>query len=259
MDISTIAGVVIGFGALAMSVSLEGGSLAALWSVPAFVIVMGGTLGAALISFPTESIIGLPKLIMQAFKGPKSAMTPVQVVSFFVDLANKARREGLLSLEEEGAKVKDDFMRKGIQLIVDGVDPKVVREILETDAGLMGQRHTGGYSVLDAMGGFAPTMGIIGTVMGLVNVLGNLAEPGELGPAIAVAFIATLYGVGTANLLWLPLGSKLKRKSEAEVYLRELMTEGILSVQAGDNPRIVKDKLDAFLAPAQRKKTKGKG
>ena len=259
MDISTIAGLVVGFGALALSVTLEGGSLGALWSVPAFIIVMGGTLGAALISFPKQYIIGLPKLIGQAFKEPKGAMSPVQVVSFFVELANKARREGLLSLEEEGAKVKDDFMRKGIQLIVDGVDPKVVREILETDAGLMGQRHLGGYSVLDAMGGFAPTMGIIGTVMGLVNVLGNLSEPGELGPAIAVAFIATLYGVGTANLLWLPLGSKLKRKSEAEVYLRELMTEGILSVQAGDNPRIVKDKLDAFLAPVQRKKAKGKG
>jgi chemotaxis protein MotA len=258
MDIFTILGLVVGFGALGIAVTMEGGSIAHLWEPSAAVIVFGGTIGAALISFSKENVIGLPKLIGQALRLPKFAMGPVETVSFFVELANKARRDGLLSLEEEGSKVKDDFLKKAVQLIVDGVDPKMVRDILETDSALVGERHAAGYSVLDGMGGYAPTMGIIGTVMGLVNVLGNLSSPDELGPAIAVAFIATLYGVATANLLWLPLGSKLKKKSQAEIYLRELMIEGVLSVQAGDNPRIVKDKLDAYLSPLQRKRTKSK-
>lgn len=258
MDIFTILGLIVGFGAMVLTVSMEGGSIAHLWEPSAAVIVFGGTFGAALISFPKENILALPKLFGQAMQQNKFAMGPVEVVSFFVELANKARRDGLLSLEEEGAKVKDDFLKKGVQLIVDGVDPKMVREILETDSALVGERHAAGYMVLEGMGGYAPTMGIIGTVMGLVNVLGNLSSPDELGPAIAVAFIATLYGVSSANLLWLPIGSKLKKKSQAEIYLRDLMIEGVIAVQAGDNPRIIKDKLDAYLSPLQRRRTKSK-
>jgi len=155
-------------------------------------------------------------------------------------------------MEEDSKNIEDPFMRKGIMLVVDGVDPEVVRDILETDAALVAERHAVGQAIFAAMGGYAPTMGIIGTVMGLVNVLSNLAEPEELGHSIAVAFIATLYGVVTANILWLPMGTKLKQKSEKELHVRHLMIEGVLAVQAGENPRIVREKLDAFLAPKER-------
>jgi chemotaxis protein MotA len=137
-------------------------------------------------------------------------------------------------------------------LVVDGVDPEVVRNILETDTHLVAQRHKDGYSMLAAMGGFAPTMGIIGTVMGLINVLSHLSDPENLGHSIAVAFVATLYGVATANLLWLPIGNKLKQKSESEVLAREVSLEGMLSVQAGENPRIIREKLESFLSPKMR-------
>jgi len=250
MEISTPIGLVLGFGALIGGFVIEGGSPFSLLSPSAALIVIGGTIAATLVSFPLKNVITLPKLIMQAFFNPPG--DPQEVVQQFVDLADKARREGLLAMEEDSKNIEDPFMRKGIMLVVDGVDPEVVRDILETDAALVAERHARGQALFAAMGGYAPTMGIIGTVMGLVNVLSNLAEPEELGHSIATAFIATLYGVVTANILWLPLSSKLKQKSEKELHVRSLMVEGVLAVQAGENPRIVREKLDAFLAPAER-------
>jgi chemotaxis protein MotA len=250
MEISTPVGLVLGFGALIGGFVIEGGSPFSLLSPSAALIVIGGTIAATLVSFPLKNVITLPKLIMQAFFTPPG--DPQEVVQQFVDLADKARREGLLAMEEDSKNIEDPFMRKGIMLVVDGVDPEVVRDILETDAALVAERHARGQALFAAMGGYAPTMGIIGTVMGLVNVLSNLAEPEELGHSIATAFIATLYGVVTANILWLPLSSKLKQKSEKELHVRSLMVEGVLAVQAGENPRIVREKLDAFLAPAER-------
>lgn len=254
MDISTLIGFVIGFGALVGSLLLEGGQLQSLYNLPAMMIVFGGTLGAAFISFPKEHILNLPKLIKQAFFG-KTTMDELATIALMARLAEKARREGLLSLEEEMEGIDDGFLKRGTQLIVDGADPEMVRGVLQVDLLQMQNRHEAGYGVLEAMGGYSPTMGIIGTVMGLVNVLGELSDPSSLGPAIAVAFIATFYGVAAANLLWLPLASKLKRKSEAESTIRELMLEGLLSIQAGENPRIVQEKLLGFLAPFRRTET----
>jgi chemotaxis protein MotA len=151
------------------------------------------------------------------------------------------------------ASANDPFLQKGIQLVADGLDQETIKEMLETELDFVASRHAAAAGMMDAAGGFAPTMGIIGTVMGLVNVLGNLSDPGSLGPAIAVAFVATLYGVATANLLWLPLGQKLKRKSEEELLLREVMIAGIISIQAGDNPQIVEEKLKSYLSPTLRK------
>lgn len=253
MDLSTIIGLVIGFGALFASITLEGGSVASLLNTPAAVIVFGGTLGAALISFPLPNMMVLPQSILKAFA--EKPLDIVSIMQLLVGLAEKARREGLLALEEEVHNINDEFFRRGVMLVVDGTDPELVKTILETDLVLMEKRHESSYSMLEAMGGFAPTMGIIGTVMGLVNVLGNLEDPSHLGPAIATAFIATLYGVATANLLWLPLGSKLKKKSEGEIRVRELMLEGILSIQAGHNPRLVQEKLQGFLTPVERVKS----
>lgn len=250
MELSTPVGLILGFGAMIGGFVIEGGSPASLLNVSAAIIVIGGTFAAALVSFPLKNVLTLPKLIMQSFFAPPG--DPQEIVQAFVDLADKARREGLLAMEEDSKNIEDPFMRKGIMLVVDGVDPEVVRDILETDAALVAERHAVGQAIFAAMGGYAPTMGIIGTVMGLVNVLSNLAEPEELGHSIAVAFIATLYGVVTANILWLPMGTKLKQKSEKELHMRHLMIEGVLAVQAGENPRIVREKLDAFLAPKER-------
>jgi chemotaxis protein MotA len=250
MEISTALGLVLGFGSLIISIFLEGGTPMALVNGSAAVIVLGGTFGAILIARPLNRVLSLPSLIAQSFQSYSG--NPQSLIDLFVRLADQARREGLLSLEEETGKIEDDFIRKGVMLVVDGVDPALVRDILETDSHLVSQRHKEGYSMLEAMGGFAPTMGIIGTVMGLVNVLSHLSDPENLGHSIAVAFVATLYGIATANLLWLPIGNKLKQKSEAEMLAREVATEGILAVQAGENPRIVREKLESFLAPKSR-------
>ena len=212
MDLATLLGIIIGFGALLGSVIMEGGEIMSLASPSAALIVFGGTLGASLISFPLETVTILPKLLAKAFT--QKPLDIIAIMQNLITLAEKARREGLLSLEEESRAITDEFFRRGVMLVVDGTDPELVQTILETDLMLMERRHEAAYGMLEAMGGYAPTMGIIGTVMGLVHVLGNLENPSELGPAIAVAFIATLYGVSTANLLWLPLGSKLKKKSE---------------------------------------------
>ncbi len=252
MGPTTIIGLVLALGTLIVTIFLEGGDLGRFVSMSAALIVFGGTLGATLTAFPMPVFMKLPTLIVKAMMGGGAGMSPKELVNMFGDLAERARREGLLSLEEEANKIKDPFIRKGMLLVVDGIDPEVVRTLLDIDLGSMAERHAKNYGMLEAMGGYAPTMGIIGTVLGLVNVLSNLEAPSELGHAIATAFIATLYGIASANLLWLPLGGKLRAMSKEEVWIREVAREGVLAVQAGDNPRIVREKLEAFLAFGQR-------
>ncbi len=252
MGSSTIIGLVLGLGALAISVIMEGGELGGFVNISAALIVFGGTLGATLTSYPLSLVKKLPTLLARAFTGGKAAFSPPEAIGLFVNLAERARREGLLSLEEEAGRIQDTFIKKGMLLVVDGIDPEVVRTVLDADLQAMAERHQKGYGMLESMGGYAPTMGIIGTVMGLVHVLSNLEDAAKLGPAIAVAFIATLYGVASANILWLPIGSKLKSLSKEEIWLREVAREGILAVQAGDNPRIVREKLEPFLAAGDR-------
>jgi chemotaxis protein MotA len=174
------------------------------------------------------------------------------LVSLFVKLADRARREGLLALESEAAQIEDHAIQKGVMLVVDGTDPELVREIMESDVAAMSERHEGKYAMFEAAGGYAPTMGIIGTVMGLVNVLSHLENPEELGHLIAGAFIATLYGILFANVFFLSISQRLKQRNKEEVARRQLAVEGVLSVQAGDNPRVVREKLEAFLPMHER-------
>jgi chemotaxis protein MotA len=253
LDKGTIIGLgvcVVGLGGGAI---VESGGIAiifALINIPAFMIVVLGTLGATAIAFPLERVMQLPKIIAIAFRQPVE--DEKHVVSLFVRLAERARREGLLALEGEAAEIEDPFIKKGILLAVDGTDPELVREIMESDVAGMTERHEARFGMLEAMGAFGPTMGIIGTVMGLINVLSHLDNPDGLGHSIAVAFIATLYGVGTANVLWLPMGGRLKQRHKEEASTRQLAIEGVMAVQAGDNPRVVRDKLEAFLPPHMR-------
>ncbi len=252
MDTSTIIGLALGFVAIFGSTILEGGSPASLIAIPAALIVFGGTFATAFISFPMKQVMGLTKSLPKAFRDTHE--DPDEMVTQFVRMAEQARRDGLLSLEDSAQASRDEFMRKGLLLMIDGTDPERLRAILEADIESLSARHEHSYGILEAMGGYSPTMGIIGTVIGLINVLGNLSDPSALGVHIASAFIATFYGVFTANIVWLPLAHKLKNKSKHEQYVRGLIVEGILSVQAGENPRIVQEKLESYLSPGLRGK-----
>lgn len=250
MDITTLLGLIIGVGALLGGFVGEGGHVGALFSATAGAIVFGGTFGAVAIATPMEQLKEIPKILKVAFTyKPKD---PMDTITELVSLATTARREGILALEEKIETYDDEFFKNGIRLVVDGVDPDLVRSMLETELAFIESRHEKGAQPFEQAGGFAPTMGIIGTVMGLVHVLGNLADVSSLGPQIATAFIATLYGVASANVVFLPLATKLKNRTKQEVLIRELMIEGILSIQAGENPNILGQKLKAFLAPKLR-------
>jgi chemotaxis protein MotA len=251
MDLATIIGLVLAWGAFFGSVVMEGGSLAAFANPSAALLVFGGTIGATICSFPLDQIKQVPKIVKNAFQAGETDIS--DIIKILVAFAERARREGLLALEDEAREIHDEFLQKGVQLAVDGTDPELVRVILETEIAYLAERHEVGANIFATMGGFAPTLGVIGTVAGLVHMLANLSDPGSMGPAIAAAFIATLMGVSTANLIYLPIAGKLKSRSKHEILAREVMMEGILAIQAGDNPRIVEEKLKAFLAPALRK------
>jgi len=258
LDLSTIIGLVIGWGFIFAGLLIESGGnimhVLIFFQISAFFIVVGGTVGATVISYPPGVTKSAFSIFKQAFI--QKDMNPASVIATLVGFATKARREGLLGLEDEIANVNDSFLKKGIQLVVDGTDIELVRSILETDLAFLETRHKLGEGFWGTMGGYAPTIGIIGTVMGLVNALSQLENASKVAGAIAVAFIATFYGIGFANLIFLPISFKLKAKSAEEVLIREVMIEGILSISAGDNPRIVEEKLKAFLSPKEQEASK---
>lgn len=252
MDIALIIGFVIAFVGIIGGYIVEGGNLMGLFNIPGFMIVILGTIGATFISFPLELMLGLPKATMAAVFN-KVQVHAQHMAKELVSMADKARREGLLSLEDEARGIEDAFARKGLMLMIDGTDPEALRSIMEIDIDSLARRHRENAKVLEAAGGFAPTIGVLGAVMGLITVLSNLGgDTAALGHGIAVAFVATFYGVGFANVLCLPIAEKLKVRSAEERVVREMILEGILSIQAGDNPRIVKEKLESFLAPGKR-------
>jgi chemotaxis protein MotA len=250
MDLATIVGLALCFGGFLGGFLKEGGNLGSLVQISAMMIVFGGTFGAGMVCAPLGDSIGLIKITMKAFMRPNYNLGPI--IAKFVAFAEKVRREGLLVLEEDANQETDTFLKSGLQLVIDGNDTELVKDILATELRYLEERHERGARYFENLGGFAPTFGIIGTVMGLVMVLKNLADPSSLGGAISAAFIATLYGVVSANAVFLPLATKLKQASREEALMREIMIEGILSIQAGDNPRIVKEKLSAFLPPSMR-------
>jgi chemotaxis protein MotA len=250
MKASTAIGIGVAFAGLAAGALMEGASPTAFLNIPALLIVLGGTFGATFAGTSLEKIKLIPALYTKAIGAEKPDMGGQ--LELLVSFAERARREGLLALDEEVGLLDDAFTRKGLQLVVDGTDPELVREILENEIDGMVARHQTAVAPFEKAGGFAPTMGILGTVMGLVHVLENLAAPATLGPAISGAFIATLYGVGSANVIFLPTANKLKSLSGEEIELRTMTLEGILSIQAGDNPRVVADKLLSFIPPGER-------
>lgn len=255
MDIATIIGIIFGILLLIGSILIEG-SLSSFWSFSSLMIVLGGTLAATLINFPLTQVVGTMKIIRIAFKN--HTILPGEIISTLVAFAEKARREGLLALEAEAEVLEEPFLKKGIELIVDGTDPELVRNILETELNFVAERHKQGAQIFENMGASAPAFGMLGTLIGLILMLRNLDDPSSIGPGMAVALITTFYGSLFANLIFLPIAGKLKIRSYEEILNKELMLEGILSIQAGENPRIVAEKMKSFLNPIDRKKLENK-
>jgi chemotaxis protein MotA len=250
MKAATGIGIAIAMLGLLGGATMEGTPVGSLFNIPAIIIIFGGLIGVTMASVGMEGMKQIPVLYKKVMSAERPDLRAE--VESLVSYAERARRDGLLALEEELEGIEDAYTRKGLQLVVDGTDPELVREILDAEIDGMKTRHKGGIKTFEAAAGFAPTMGIIGTVMGLISVLQKLDQPETLGPAISGAFIATLFGVGIANVVLLPVALRLKQLSDGETEARILVQEGILAIQAGDNPRVVAEKLMSFVPPAER-------
>jgi chemotaxis protein MotA len=247
MDPATIAGIALAFIAIFASMLLEGGNPASIMLIPPLILVFGGTIGAAMAGGMMKDFLGIIGSLQRVLLSKATASD--DLVESIVKLAEKARREGLLALEDAMKDVENPFLKKGLQLAIDGTDSEELRDILEAEVDAKRKADKAAAKIFDAMGGYAPTIGIIGTVLGLVHVLENLSDPSSLGHLIAAAFVATLWGVLSANVMWLPMGNKLKRLSEIECAQMELVIAGIINIQAGANPRLVAQKLRSLLPP----------
>lgn len=250
MDITTIIGAVSAFAIVTLGI-LAGGSLASFIDIPSVYITVGGTVAVTIMSYPLNELIGVVGVVKKTVltKAPPVTETIATLVSF----AERARREGILALERHMEEIEDEFLAKGIQLAVDGTEPELMRSILTTELDYMGKRHGNGQAILGTLGTYAPAFGMIGTLVGLVLMLQTMSDPATIGPSMAVALITTFYGAVMSNCLFLPLKDKLKRRSDEEILVKEMMIEGILSIQSGDNPRIVEQKLTSFISPKMRR------
>lgn len=244
MDLATLIGLALGFGAVFGGAALEGLHMSALIQPTAAMIVLGGTFGACFISFPLPAIIKAFKDVKVAFLPPK--VDHEGVVKDIINYATKARRNGLISLEQDAQGAKDAFLKKGISLVVDGIDPQKLRETLEAEIMAYEDHTKHSVEFYEAAGGYAPTIGIIGAVLGLIHVMSNLSDTSKLGGGIAVAFVATIYGLLTANIICLPIGAKIKIRMKEEVVRRVMIVEGLIAIQNGENPHFIEQKLKAF-------------
>jgi chemotaxis protein MotA len=251
VDIATIVGIVAAFGLIVWSILL-GGSLAGFVDMPSVAVVLGGTLGALLINFPLQKITGMAGILKKTLLF--QVENPDAIIAKIVKYAERARREGMLALEEESENEDDEFLRKGLRLAVDGTDPQLLEKILETDLDQVESRHAEGAKILSTGGTFAPAFGMIGTLIGLVNMLGALEDPSQIGAGMATALITTFYGAVVANAFFLPLAGKLEARSKEEMLGKYMVIEGIMAIQSGDSPRIVEEKLKSFLSPSLRRK-----
>ena len=252
MEQGTLVGMIVCLVGIFGAVVLKGISPAYLFTIPAaFLVVLVGALGAVFMSNKMGDNKRIGKIIGKAFKAPENH-DPAEVVAQVVSFADRARREGLLALEEDCQKVEDEFLRKGLQMAIDGTDPEQVRDTLNLELKAMKERHKVGAAMLTQMGVFCPSFGIIGAVLGLIATMAHMEDPEMMAHGISAAFVATFWGVYAANGIFLPLGNKLRKLSEEEVHHKTLLIEGIMSIQAGANPRVVEETLLAFLPPAVR-------
>jgi len=248
MDLATIVGLVAAFGLVLYGMGID--QLNAFIDMPSVYITVGGSISSTIASFPAARLMNTVSVAKNVLF--VKSQSPVTVISQIIEFAEQARREGILALESRALEITDEFMKQGIGLAVDGTEPDLIREILETEIGRMESRHEDGAKIFDFLGAAAPSFGMIGTLVGLVLMLGNMSDVASIGPNMAVALITTLYGSILANIVCIPFAEKLKAYSAKEIMVKELMLEGIMALQSGDNPRIVAQKLSVFLEPAQR-------
>jgi chemotaxis protein MotA len=250
MDLTTIIGSLLTFGIIGWACASGEGGLLLFYNVPSILIVVGGSVGVTIVNFTMDDLRAITKIFMKSVLY-KSA-TPTEEIDRIVAYSNLARKEGLLSLESKLQELDDAFFAKGIQLVIDGFSGETVRDIMTIEAEWQRQRHSQGKKILDQMASFAPAFGMIGTLVGLIQMLVSLSDPSKLGAGMAVALITTLYGAVLANMVFLPLAGKLDVRAKQEGLLRDLMIEGIVAIQAGEKPQLIKEKLKGFLPPAQR-------
>ena len=252
MEKSTVIGLTLGFLAVGIGMVLKGASLMALWNPAAIMIILVGTAAAVLNAFPMDELKKVPKLIKIIFKEPQ--ITPKrEVVYNFVALATTARREGLLSLESHLESIEDPFIRNAMQLVIDGGDAEYVKSLLEEEIYATEERHRVGALIFTQAGTYAPTLGVLGAVIGLIAALGNLSDIEKLGHSIAAAFVATLLGIFTGYVLWHPIANKLKRISRKEIEIKQMIVEGVLAIQAGNSPMAIEQMLLVYLPVSERR------
>ncbi|ADK80699.1 motility protein A [Sediminispirochaeta smaragdinae] len=251
MDIATIGGLILGVAMVAMGIIIGGVGVGIYIDIPSILIVLGGSFAGLMVSNPLPRILGVMKYVRHAIQVPNYEVE--KTITTLVNFSERARREGLLALEDDIEEVEDEFLKNGIQLVVDGTDPELIKSILYNDVGQLEERHAVGIKIFDDWGALTPAFGMIGTLIGLIAMLANLDDPDAIGSGMATALITTLYGSFLANLLFIPFKNKLEDRDRAERLSRDIMIEGILSIQAGDNPNILKYKLISFLEPAKRK------
>ncbi len=256
MDISSVMGLIIGLvgllGGYLYEAKFNVALLIELFQPSAILIVFGGTIGCLLVSYPMTEIKRIPSLLQLVFK--QKQYNEIDIINNLADLSEKARKDGLLSLEQDAQTNENELIRKGLALVVDGIETEVIKDILVRESYLHESQFEAGAKIFESAGGYSPTMGVLGTVMGMVSILKDLSNPDELGPKISVAFVATLYGVMFANLFWIAFATKIKVKAEREKMISDLIIEGLLSIQAGENPRIIKEKLNLTLLEKMNKK-----
>lgn len=251
MDFTSLIGVFFGIVCILIGQALEGGNIGQLLQITAAFIVFGGTIGAVVLSFSVVELKNALILLKDVFIGEKVDFD--EITSEIIKFATKARREGVISLEKEAHNASDPLLVLGLESVSDGTDPALVRQMMETQIMLLEEKVNGGAKVWESAGGFSPTIGIIGAVLGLIQVMQNLSDPSKLGAGIAVAFVATVYGVGAANLIFIPFSTKLKFKYKKVFLKKEMIVEGILAIQAGESPALIERKLQAYVLDSHMK------
>ncbi len=250
MDITTFIGILVG-GGLVISSILIGGPGSWFINYPALMIVLGGTMGATLLAYPLKEVLGVFGVVRNVFQ--YRSQSPLQLIPLLTGFARKARQEGILSFEDELGAIDDPFLSRGLQMAIDGMESRSIEEVLSNEILCVSERHRLGAEIFTTMGTFAPAVGMLGTIIGLVQMLMQMEDPSRIGEPMAVALLTTFYGTLLANLVFLPVAAKLKTRSKQEILLKEMALEGVIAIQSGDNHRVVEQKLKAFLAPRVRR------
>ena len=256
IDLASLIGIVLGIVAILGGQILEGGHVGSILQPTAALIVFGGTFGACLLQYRLSSVFASLKAVVRVFLDPKTNNR--EVIREIIRLANKARKEGVIALEQDVEQIEDRFLRRALTMAMDGIEPKVLRDTMELEIANIEDEAEEPIKFWQSAGGYSPTIGILGAVLGLIHVMENLSDPSKLGSGIAVAFVATVYGVGFANLIYFPFSGKLKTKVRSQLVTKEIMLVGVIGILEGENPRLIEDKLSSYLTRSEQEESQKK-